>query len=155
MKNLFFLLAIGLVLFMKPDPVSAQLFDPVIKLKISAADDTISGVDTAYLTADFCAGQDYGYTLTVTNSKVTGTVSGAGLTFWGRNKDTETWTQLTSSNYFTAMQGSDALIDGTNQLTYLIPHHRFTKVRVRVISATGTVACTGNIYLQGPPVTSK
>lgn len=148
MKKLIFLFSFALLFVAE---ANGQIWSNKINMTISAADDTIASVDTAYLYADFGAGQNYGYTLTLTGTEAaSGTLAGAGITLWGRNADTETWTQLTASNYYTAMQGADSLTDGNNQHTYLVSNHRFSKLRARVITSSGTVAYKGVIHLQVP-----
>ena len=131
-------------------------FDNNLKnFTISAAEDTVTGADTVNATIEYASSVDYGHTYIVKTVKTAGTLTGAGISMWGRNKSTDSWTQLTASNYYTAMQASDTLTTSTTQqFVYVCHHSRFRYVKFENKVTTGTVATTVRDYLFTLPSTS-
>lgn len=120
---------------------------------VSAAEDTVTGADTANLTMEITSPVDFGATFIVKSTKTSGTVAGAGITMWGRNKTTDSWTALTASNYYTAMQATDTLTNASAQYVYIVHHTRFRYLKFENKVTTGTVATTARMYYWNLPTT--
>lgn len=118
-------------------------------LRVAAAEDTLTNVDTAYLLATISGIYDLNFKLTIT--KISGTVGGTAL-LQGSPDNSNWFTINSTAQDFAAsqFQSSATVTNGTADYWWNVPatNHVYRYYRIRVITS-GTQSCapTGTAYL--------
>lgn len=144
MKKILFLIA--LFGFLGAYEAQAQAFTQ--RMSVSAAEDTLTNTDTAYLTTSVTGSYDLQFKLTVT--KISGTVGGAVI-LQGSN-DNSTWFSLNSGDNGAAdtqYQDTATVTNGTASYWWNLPkvNATYQYYRLRHISSgTQVSAPVGTLY---------